>query len=150
MLKPTAPILVGEASEPPTKGLRTNEGKGGNGETRVNDGKGSDSSNTITVAKSELSLLLDTKFETAAKRSESHIDTSIKQLRDEIDTMDKKHDTKHSETATRMAALETKINAAVGLWTITAVISPYRLGQQALLEERGGGCQPRQERRWQR
>jgi len=131
MLKPTAPILVGEASEPPTKGLRTNEGKGGNGETRVNDGKGSDSSNTITVAKSELSLLLDTKFETAAKRSESHIDTSIKQLRDEIDTMDKKHDTKHSETATRMAALETKINAAVESFTNIAASNASSLHDAA-------------------
>ena len=126
MLKPPSDA---PASESPSKGPRTNGGKGGND---GNDGNsGSASSNTITVSKSELSHLLDTKFETAAQRSESHIDTSIKQLRDEIDIMDKKHDTKHDETATRMAALETKINAAVESFTNIAATNASTLHDAA-------------------
>ena len=40
--------------------------------------------------------------------------------------MDKKHDTKHAETANRMAALETKINAAVESFTdIAATNATY-------------------------
>ena len=39
---------------------------------------------SITIAKSELSLLLDTKFETAAQRSESHTDTAIKSIRNRL------------------------------------------------------------------
>jgi len=115
--------------ESPTKGPRTDGGKGGKD---GNDGNnGSASSNTITVGKSELSHLLDTKFETAAKRSESHIDTSIKQLRDEMDIMDKRHNTKHDETGTRMAALETKINAAEESFTNIAASNATTLHDAA-------------------
>ena len=56
------------SESPRSKGARISGGKGGD------DGNTAGNSNTITCDKSELSFLLDTKFETAAKRSESHID----------------------------------------------------------------------------
>ena len=138
MLKP-AGDTSGDEKEPNTKGPRTDRGKGGDGGNNGSSGSGSN----ITVSKSDLSQLLDTKFETAAKRSESHIDTSIKNLRDEIDTMDKKHDTKHTETATRIAALETKINAAVESFTNIAASNATALhdaADAALLSARSAGA----------
>ena len=66
-----------------TKGART-EAPCGNGIT------GNIPPNSMVVDTGVLSQLLDGKFETAAKRSENHIDTSIKGLRDEIETLDKK------------------------------------------------------------
>ena len=107
-----APAAEGSDSprskNPRTAGIK-DDGTNGDG--------GSMPSGTITVAKSELSLLLDTKFETAAKRSENHLDTAIKSVRDEMQTMDAKHDTKHADTANAITALETKLNAAVASFT---------------------------------
>ena len=85
---------------------------GGLGMGDVGNGNGN-VSNTISVDKSELSFLLDQKFETAAKRSENHIDTSIKGLREEMENIDQKHDKKHIATNEAISALETKINNAV-------------------------------------
>jgi len=92
---------------------------------------GSLPSGTITVAKSELSLLLDTKFETAAKRSENHLDTAIKSVRDEMQTMDAKHDTKHADTANAITALETKLNAAVESFTNIAATNATTMHETA-------------------
>ena len=86
---------------------------------------------SITIAKSELSLLLDTKFETAAQRSESHTDTAIKSIRDEIDSMDKKHDKKHSDTANAITALETKLHAAVESFTNIAATNATTMQETA-------------------
>ena len=112
----------GSDASPRSKGART-DGLPGDG--------GSLPSGTITVAKSELSLLLDTKFETAAQRSENHTDTAIKSIRDEIETMDKKHDKKHTDTANRFAAMETKLNAAVESFTNIAATNATTLQETA-------------------
>ena len=74
-----APTTAGAAAAdgtPPLKGARTSEGGLGMG-----SGGNIVTNNSIVVDKSELSKLLDSEFETAAQRSESHIDTSIKGLR---------------------------------------------------------------------
>ena len=79
--------------------------------------------NTITVDTNQLSFLLDQKFETAAKRSENHIDTSIKGLREELENIDSKHDKKHIATNEALAKLESKINNAVESFTTIAAAS---------------------------
>ena len=71
----------------------------------------------------QLSFLLDQKFETAAKRSENHIDTSIKGLREEMENIESKHDKKHTATNEALAKLESKINNAVESFIITAASS---------------------------
>ena len=85
----------------------------------------------MVVDKSELSQLLDGKFETAAKRSENHIDTSIKGLRDEIESLDKKHDKKHSDTASAISDLERKINSAVESFTNIAAANNTTMQETA-------------------
>ena len=89
------------------------------------------SADAITIGKADLSQILDTKFETAAKRSESHTDTAIKSIRDEIETMDKKHDKKHTDTANRFAALETKLNLAVESFTNIAASNATSMQETA-------------------
>ena len=79
--------------------------------------------NTINVDTNQLSFLLDQKFETAAKRSENHIDTSIKGLREEMENIDSKHDKKHTATNEALAKLEEKINIAVESFTNIAATS---------------------------
>ena len=101
-----------DSAAPASKGSDSPRSKTPRTDGTTGDGS-SMASGTITVAKSELSLLLDTKFETAAKRSENHLDTAIKSVRDEMQTMDAKHDTKHADTAKAITALEGKLNAAV-------------------------------------
>ena len=112
------------ASEQKTKGART-ESHSGNGTT------GNIPPNSMVVDTSVLSQLLDGKFETAAKRSENHIDTSIKGLRDEIETLDKKHDKKHSDTASALSALERKINSAVESFTNIAAANATTMQETA-------------------
>ena len=85
----------------------------GMGDGMGNNGSNGNTNNTISIDKSELSFLLDSKFETAAKRFENHIDTSIKGLREEMETIDQKHDKKHNDTNAAISALELKINNAV-------------------------------------
>ena len=68
---------------PLAKGAKADGGLG-NGDNSGNNGNGIVNNNTIVVDKSELSKLHDSKFETAAQLSESHVDTSIKGLREEI------------------------------------------------------------------
>ena len=80
-------------------------------------------SNLITVDANQLSFLLDQKFETAATRSENHIDTSIKGLREELENIDSKHDKKHIATNEALAKLEAKINNAVDSFTTIAATS---------------------------
>ena len=102
-------------------GTASQRSKGARTEAPTGGGNGGNTpDNTMVVDKSELSQLLDGKFETAAKRSENHIDTSIKGLRDEIESLDKKHDKKHADTASALSALEQKINSAVDSFTSIA------------------------------
>ena len=113
-----------------SKGCDTPRSKGARTDGLPGDG-GSLPSGSITIAKSELSLLLDTKFETAAKRSESHTDSAIKTIRDEIDTMDKKHDKKHIDTANAITALETKLHDAVESFTNIAATNATTMQETA-------------------
>ena len=74
----------GGGESPRSKGARTGDatpsvGGGGNG----SDGNTFPSA-TITIDKGDLCQILDTKFETAAKRSGNLIDTSIKGLREKM------------------------------------------------------------------
>ena len=116
-----------------SKGADSPRSKGARTDGIVDDGgnNGNMLPGTITVVKSELSLLMDTKFETAAQRSESHIDTAIKSIRDEIDTLEKKLDKKHSDTANAITALETKINAAVESFTNIAATNATTMQETA-------------------
>ena len=88
-------------------------------------------SGIITVAKSELSLLLVAKFETVAKRSENHLVIAIKSVRDEMQTMDAKHNTKHADTAKAITALESKLNVAVESFTNIAASNATTLHETA-------------------
>ena len=107
-----------------SKGART-EAPSGNGIT------GNIPDNSMVVDKGELSQLLDCKFEVAAKRSENHIDTSIKGRRDEIETLDKKHDKKHSDSSSALSALEQKINYAVESFTNIAAANTTTMQETA-------------------
>jgi len=120
---PAAKVSESPRSKTPRTAGTNVDGTTGNG--------GGLSSGTITIAKSELSLLLDTKFETAAKRSENHLDTAIKSVRDEMQTMDAKHDTKHADTANAITALETKLNAAVESFTNIAATNATTMHETA-------------------
>ena len=90
-------------------------------------GGGNGSSNNL----SELSKLLDSKFEVAAKRSEQHISGQISGLREEMSTMDQKHDKKHAEANAAISALETKINDAVQSFTAIAASNATAMQQSA-------------------
>jgi hypothetical protein len=80
---------------------------------------------------SDLSKLLDSKFEVAAKRSETHISGQISGLREEMSTMDQKHDKKHAEANAAISALETKINDAVQSFTAIAATNATAMQQSA-------------------
>ena len=115
----------------PEENLESPRATGARTEGGLDMGGSNGSNNNMVVDKSELSFLLDTKFETAAKRSESHIDSSIKGLRDDMENLDKKHDKKHADTNSALIALELKINNAVDSFTSIAATNASAMQQSA-------------------